>query len=63
VLVADDTDEEPEMVQAAAHKRGGYLEDFLDEVEENPRKDGLTTQACLQAVRTTLGLEVSATSR
>jgi predicted dehydrogenase len=57
VIMADDASKEPERLPSAPPRSGGYLEDFLADVNGAPREDGLDTDCCLRATRLALGLE------
>lgn len=59
VTVADDTNAQPEMMDPATPHPGGYLEDFLADVNGHPRPDGLDTASCLLATRRALELQLS----
>jgi len=57
VVVADDSMAASELLPASPPRPGGYLDDFLAEVEGHPRRDGLSTKGVLRATRLALELE------
>lgn len=60
VLVADNTNQSPELIVPATPRTGGYLGDFLAGIQGTPARDGLTTESCLKANRMALALENAA---
>ena len=60
VTVVNDSDWKPQLFPPSPTRSGGYLEDFLDEIEGRPRLDGLTTAKVLAATRLALELEAKA---
>jgi len=57
VIVADDTSPSPELITPADKVSGGYLEDFLLEIDGASVEGGLTTASCLETARIALELE------
>ena len=60
VTVVNDSAWKPQLFPPSPTRSGGYLEDFLDEIEGRPRLDGLTTAKILAATRLALELEAKA---
>ena len=42
---------------------GGYLEDFVADIEGNPRADGLNTEVVLRSIRTAVKIQRAADER
>jgi predicted dehydrogenase len=57
VIFADDSSATPEQIAPAEKISGGYLVDFLSEINGNPRPDGLNTESGLLSSRIALELE------
>lgn len=60
VSVATDHDREPRIVAAAAGRPGGYLEDFLAELDGTQKPDSVHTAAVLSASRWALETQAAA---
>jgi predicted dehydrogenase len=60
VSVATDHDSEPRLVAAAPGRPGGYLEDFLAELDGAPKPDSVHTAAVLSASRWALETQSAA---
>lgn len=63
VTVAGDADPEPRMVTSGPGRPGGYLEDFLGELDGADRGHALSTSSCLAASRWALEIQTAASPR